>query len=128
MAQVQLPVHQYPRVFFCRTTFNHFISQLVLVVDVASTQVHDLAFGFVKLHEVHMASLLKPVCVSLDDIPSSAVSTAAHSLVSSANLLKVHLTSLLMSLMKILKSISTSTDPSGTPLVTGLRQSQTWRH
>ena len=48
------------------------------------------------------------------------VLTASHSLVSSANLLRVHLTPLSVSLMKILKSFGLSTDPWGTLLVTDL--------
>ena len=39
LAHVQPAIHQYPQVFFCRAAFNPFISQLVLVVRVASTQV-----------------------------------------------------------------------------------------
>ena len=40
---------------------NIFIPQLVLVARVAMTQVHDLAFGFVEPHEIHLGPLLKPV-------------------------------------------------------------------
>jgi len=40
---------------------NPFIPQFVLVVRVASTQVQDLAFGFVEPHEVHLGPLLKAV-------------------------------------------------------------------
>lgn len=61
LTHVQLPIHQHPQVFFCRAAFNPFISQLVLVMGIASTQVQDLAFGFVEPHEVHLGPLL--VCV-----------------------------------------------------------------
>jgi len=39
---------------------NHFILQLVLLMGIASTQVQDLAFGFVEPHVVHLDPLLKP--------------------------------------------------------------------
>jgi len=50
----------------------------------------------------------------------SGLLTAYHSLVSSANWLRVRSTLLLMSLRKILKSIGPSTDPLRTPLITNL--------
>ena len=50
----------------------------------------------------------------------SNVSTVLLSLVSSTNLLRVHLMPSSVSLMKMLKSTSPKTDPWGTPLVTGL--------
>lgn len=53
---------------FCK--MNLFISQLVLIVDVAATQVQDLALGLVKPHEVHLDLLLKPFWVPLDNILS----------------------------------------------------------
>jgi len=52
LAHIQLPILQSPRVFFGRAALNPFIPQLVLVMRVASTQVQDLAFGFVEAHEV----------------------------------------------------------------------------
>ncbi|KAK4806804.1 hypothetical protein QYF61_005600 [Mycteria americana] len=51
----------YPQVLLCRAALNPFISQSVLIVMVALTQVQDLALGLVELHEVHMGPLLKPV-------------------------------------------------------------------
>ena len=63
----------------------------------------------------HCSSLSGPLWIASHP---SGVSTASHSLLSSANLLRVHLSPLLMSLMKILKSISPSTDPWETQLVT----------
>jgi len=47
LAHVQLPIHQYPQVFFSRAALNPFIPQLVFAMDIASTQVQDLAFGSV---------------------------------------------------------------------------------
>jgi len=69
MAHVQLPICLYPQVFFRRAALNPFISKLVLVLRVASTQVQDLAFGFAEPHEVLLGPLLKPVQVPLDGIP-----------------------------------------------------------
>ena len=61
LAHVQLPIHQYSQVFFSRAALNPFIPQLVLVVDVTSNQVQDLALGFVEPHEVHLGPLLKHI-------------------------------------------------------------------
>ena len=56
------------------------------------TQVQNIAFGLVDLHEVLMGPPLKPVLVPLDpELSPSGVLTALLSLVSSADLLKVHL-------------------------------------
>ena len=52
----------------------------------------------------------------------SGVSTTPPSLVSSANLLRVHSNSSSRSLMKKLNKTGPSTDPWGTPLVTGLER------
>ena len=61
LAHVQLPIHQYLQAFFKRAVLSPFIPQLVLLVDVALSQVQDLAFGFVDPHEVHLGPLLKPI-------------------------------------------------------------------
>lgn len=68
LAPVQLPTYQYP--LFSRSVLIHFIPQLVLVVEVASIQVEELALEFIELHEVLLSPLLKPVWVPLDGIPS----------------------------------------------------------
>ncbi|KAK4827132.1 hypothetical protein QYF61_014526 [Mycteria americana] len=65
-AHVQLFIHQYPP----RAAPNPFIPQPVLILGVAPTQVHDLAFGLVEPHEVHIGPLLKLVQVPLDGSPS----------------------------------------------------------
>ncbi|KAK4825953.1 LOW QUALITY PROTEIN: hypothetical protein QYF61_003471 [Mycteria americana] len=101
-AHVQLFIHQYPRVLLRRAAPNPFIPQPILIPGIAPTQVHDLALGLVEPHQVHMGPLLELVQVPLDGIP---VSTGPLSLVSSANLLRVHLIPLSMSLMKILNNI-----------------------
>ncbi|KAK4825966.1 hypothetical protein QYF61_003535 [Mycteria americana] len=106
---VQLFIHQYPRVFLSRAALHPFIPQPVLIPGVAPTQVQDPALGLVEPHQVHMGPLLQLVHVPLDDIPSG-VSTAPLSLVSSANLLRVHSIPLSMSLMKILNSTGPTID------------------
>ena len=79
-----------------------------------------LALGLVEPHEVYIGPLLK-LCKSLSRASRpSGMTTTPHSLLSSANLLRVHLISLSMSLMKMLNSSSPCTDPWGTPLVTGI--------
>lgn len=48
-------IHQYPQVHFSRTSrtaLHDFIPQLVLVVDVASTQVQELALEFIEPDEI----------------------------------------------------------------------------
>ena len=100
---IQLPIHQYPQVFFSRAVLNPFIPQLVFAMEVASTQVQDLAFGLVELHEVDMDPPFKPVQVHLDGI--SSMSAAPPGSVSTANLLKVHSISLSMSPTRMLNSI-----------------------
>ncbi|KAK4823233.1 hypothetical protein QYF61_000093 [Mycteria americana] len=82
-AHIQLFIHQYPQVLLHRAALNPFFLQLVLILGVAPTQVQDLALGLVEPHEVHMGPLLQLVQVPLDDI-------LCLSLVSSANLLRVH--------------------------------------
>ncbi|KAK4812272.1 LOW QUALITY PROTEIN: hypothetical protein QYF61_012947, partial [Mycteria americana] len=67
-AHVQLFVHQYPEVLFCRAALDHIIRQPVLIPGLAPTQ--DPALGLVEPHEVHTAPLLQLVQVSVDDIPS----------------------------------------------------------
>jgi len=59
-------------------------------------------------------------CLGLSEWHPSGVLTSSHSLVSSANLLRVHLSQMSMSLMNMLKSIGPSTDPLGTWPITDL--------
>jgi len=51
-------IHQHPHDLFSRAVFYPYIPQLVLVVKVATTQVPDLAVGFVEPHESLQCSLL----------------------------------------------------------------------
>ena len=61
LAHVQLPIHQHHQVFFGRVVHNPFIPQHVLVMEVATTQVQDLALEFIEPQEILLGSLLKPV-------------------------------------------------------------------
>jgi len=79
-------------------------------MGVTSTQVQDLAFGFAEPHEVHLGPLLSLSRALWMASHPSGVLTSPHSLVSSANLLRVPSMPLSMSLMKILKSTGLSTE------------------
>jgi len=71
VAQVQLPVHSpVPPGPFWQGCTQSFLPQLVLVLEIALTQVQNLAHGFVKDHEILLDPLLKPVLVHLDGILS----------------------------------------------------------
>jgi len=54
-AQVQLLIHQYPKLLLSRSALNPFIAQYVLIPGVASTQVQDLALDLVEPHEVFVS-------------------------------------------------------------------------
>lgn len=62
--------HQYLKDLLCRADLNQFITQSVLILEIAVTQVWDLALGPLELNEVHMGPLLKPFKVPLAGIPS----------------------------------------------------------
>ncbi|KAK4831737.1 LOW QUALITY PROTEIN: hypothetical protein QYF61_018867 [Mycteria americana] len=77
---------------------------------------HLLLLNFIRLVIAQLTSLSRSLCkVSLP----SRESTAPPSLVSSANLLNVHLIPASTSFIKTLKSTGPKTEPWGTPLVTG---------
>lgn len=57
LSQVQLTIHQYSQVHFGWAVLCPFIRHLVLIVEVATTQLQDLALGFVLPHEVHLGPL-----------------------------------------------------------------------
>ena len=61
LAHVLLAVHQYLQVLFCKAALNPFISQLVLIVEVAATEVQDLSLGFAGSRDVLSGPLFKPV-------------------------------------------------------------------
>ena len=60
LAHVQLAIHQYPQILFSRAVLYPYIPQFVLIVGVATTQVQDLAHGFVEPHKFHLGPLFKP--------------------------------------------------------------------
>ena len=59
LAHDQLAIHQYLQVLFVRAVLYSYIPQIVLIVGVASTQVQDLALGYVEPHEVLLGPLLQ---------------------------------------------------------------------
>ena len=61
LIHVQLAFHQCPLVLFGRAVLYPYIPQLVLIVEVATTQVQDFALGFIEPLEVHLNLLLDPV-------------------------------------------------------------------
>jgi len=66
LAQVQLANHQCPQVFFVGAVLYPLISQLVLMVRVAMTQVQGIALVFVEPHEVLLGPLLTSDSVYLN--------------------------------------------------------------
>ena len=105
LAHIQFSIHQYPQVLLLRAALNSLIVQTVFVLGIDPTHVQDLALGLVELREVCTGSPLQPAKVPPDgtSLPSS-MSTAPHSSVSSANLLRVHSIPLSMSPIKMLNS------------------------
>lgn len=73
--------YQYPQDLPDRAALSPLVTQSVLTLVVAPTQVQDLA-----LYEVHVCPFLKLVIVPLDDIPSLNTLTSS---VSSADLLRM---------------------------------------
>ena len=74
-------------------------------------QVPDLKLGFVEPHEILLGPLLNlPTSLWMASCPSGVL-TMLHSLVSFADLLRVHLIPLSLSLMKRLKIPGPITDP-----------------
>lgn len=113
LAHDQLAIH--PHVLFSSTMLYLYIVMLVLIVGVAITRVKDFAFVFVERYEVHVGQLLS-LCrfLWIASCPLGVL-TVPHNMVSATDLLTVS-----VSLMKILKCVSPSTDPWGTPFVTDL--------
>lgn len=83
----------------------------VFLLGIASTQVQHLALGPLELHEFPTDPPLKPVRVPLDGALPSSMSTALHSLESSANFMRVHLIPLAVLLTKMMSNSDPSTDP-----------------
>ncbi|PKU46981.1 rna-directed dna polymerase from mobile element hypothetical protein [Limosa lapponica baueri] len=69
-AHVKLPIHEHSQVLLLRAALQPFSAQPVFVLGIAMSQVQDFALGLVELNEVYTGTLLKPVQVPLDGIPS----------------------------------------------------------
>ena len=82
----------------------------MLVLGIALTQIQDLALGLVELQEVHMGPPIKPVKVPLDGMPSLKRVNCTTELGVICKLAEGALNPSL-SLMKILNSTGSSTDP-----------------
>jgi len=119
VAHVKFFIYQYPQILLLRAALNPFISHPVLIVETAPTQMRDLALGLVEPHEVHMGPLLKLVQVPLDGILSFWCVSCTTQLGVTCKLAEGAL-DLAKSLMKTLNGTGPSTDPCGTPLVTGI--------
>ncbi|KAK4810857.1 hypothetical protein QYF61_008829 [Mycteria americana] len=96
LAHVQLFIHQYPSLYWNRG-----------LPQPRCRTLHLALLNLMRFTQAHFSSL--PRSLWMTSRPSG-VSTAPLSLVSSANLLRVHSISLSMSLMKILNSTGPSTD------------------
>lgn len=107
-----LPFHvqifyQYPQDLLDRAPLSPLVTQSVLILVVAPSQVQDLALHH-ELHEVHVCPLLKLVTVPLDGIPSL---NTLNSSVLSADLLRMHSIAMSVSLIKMLSSTGLNTHP-----------------
>ena len=63
-------ISQHPQILLLRAALKPFSAQLLSVLDIALTQMQDLALVLVELHVVEMGPSLKPVQVPLDSISS----------------------------------------------------------
>ncbi|KAK4813629.1 hypothetical protein QYF61_014389, partial [Mycteria americana] len=109
-AHAQFFVHQYPQVLFRRAALKHIIPQPVSKPRIAPTRcrtLHLALLNLMRFTQAHFSSLSRSLWMT--SRPSD-LSTAPLSLVSSANLLSVHLISLSMSLMKTLNSTGPTID------------------
>ncbi|KAK4807049.1 hypothetical protein QYF61_018390 [Mycteria americana] len=109
-AHVQLFIYQYPQVLLHRAALNPFIPQPVLILGIAPTQGQDPDLALLNLMKftwTHFSKLSRSIWMAS---LLSSISTAPLSLVSSANLLRVHSIPLSMSLMKVLNIIGPTVD------------------
>ena len=107
---VQLCIHQYPQVLLSRVALNPFIPQPVLIAGVAPTQMQDLGPGLVEPREADTDQPLHVFQVPLDGILSFWLVNCITQLGAISRLAEGAL-NLTKSLVKILNSISPSTDP-----------------
>ena len=110
------------QVLLGRAALKPFIPQPVLMLGIPVTKVQDFALGLVELHS-QGSHRPNPQALSrslwMASLPSSKW-IVPLSLVTSANLLRLHSISPSTSLMKMLNNTGPSTDPWRTSLVTGL--------
>jgi len=90
LGHVELLANQHSQVLLGRAALNPFIPQPVLILEVAATQVQDVALGLVEPHEIHTCPLLKLVQVPLDDIPSLRRVHCKHLIAFGASLVAKH--------------------------------------
>ena len=63
-------INQHSKILLLRAALKPFSAQPKSVLEIALTQIQDLALGPAELHEVGMGPALKPVQVPLDSISS----------------------------------------------------------
>lgn len=90
LSHVQALIQQHSQALLDKAVVELFISQPAWILGVSPTHTEHLVLGLLKLHEILMDPLLELVRVSLDGFHPPGVLTAPLSLVSSANLLRVH--------------------------------------
>ncbi|KAK4806181.1 hypothetical protein QYF61_001104 [Mycteria americana] len=119
LTHIQLAINPNPQVSFRGAALQPLVPQFVCIPRITPSQVQNLALALVKFHTVgdcQLSSLSRSLCKA--SLPSRE-STAPPSLVSSANLLNVHLIPAPRSFMKTLKRTGPKIEPWGTPLLTG---------
>ena len=110
LGHVELLINQHPQVRVLRAALNPFSAQPVFVLGIVPIHVQDVAFGLVEPHEFRtgpLSSLSRSLWMASH--PASVL-TGPHSLVSSANLVRVHSILLSISLTKMLNSAGPNTD------------------
>ncbi|KAK4829093.1 hypothetical protein QYF61_002044 [Mycteria americana] len=138
LAYIQAAVNQHSQVLLCQAAFQPLFPKPVALHGVVVTRTQHLVvtrgccdqdpalvvvcrtqhlalLNFIQLASAHRSSLSRSPCRAF---LLSSRSILPPNLVSSANLLRVHLIPLSRSLIKILNRTGPSTEPSGTPLVT----------
>lgn len=118
MGHVELRICQHPQILLVKAVFSPFSVHDILVLGIAPAQMQPLAPGFVerpKACRAHLSILSRFFWIAF--LPSSML-TATHSLVSSANLLRVHPIPPSLPLNKTLNNAAPNTDTWGAPVIT----------
>lgn len=117
MGHVELHICQHPQVLLVTATLSLFSVHDVFVLGIAPTQMQHLALGFAKCHKACRAHLsILSRFFQIEFLPSSML-TVTHSLVPSANLLRVHPTPPSLPLSKMLNNAAYNTDTWGASLI-----------